>query len=438
MRYWIYLDNKVQGPFEKERLASLTGFGSSSMVCEEGKPGQGQDWKPAARIPDLKDLLSDTAPAQSPPQPSPKPEPQIKTQPAPEPKPTPAPATQVPSPQPVAASAPSASGTEPPPVLGTPPTLAEYESGGLVRLQASAAQPVLESQPAASASDSAQSQERLQDYERQIQELKSALEEKSKTITSLEDKLRSASAASGPAPTPATTTPPATTQPAPTATAPPQEQKAPEPIPAQDMQKSPEPKPEPKKSPPLKKKPTPQPQKTGPSAISRLLKAGFKIVLAGLVLGAIALALPYAGEALPQPLRAALLSFRNSLPADIKDALPPLPTPASRSKKTKKMPAPETKAPSMSFSDPKALEALTLVKNHFLQEQDTTLVLAMDPEGRYRWSSESVSEGAYRILAKPPDGAMASPIFEFAVDLESHQVTGSNMPAQRLIKTKTP
>lgn len=49
MRYWIYWNDLVQGPFEVDELISLKTFGEDLLVCMEDR----QDWVPASRIADL-------------------------------------------------------------------------------------------------------------------------------------------------------------------------------------------------------------------------------------------------------------------------------------------------------------------------------------------------------------------------------------------------
>lgn len=54
MRYWVYLDNKVCGPFEKEKLAELANFNLSSLICPDNPGGaQANDWKEASTFPEV-------------------------------------------------------------------------------------------------------------------------------------------------------------------------------------------------------------------------------------------------------------------------------------------------------------------------------------------------------------------------------------------------
>src|SRR5688500_16450449 len=53
MRYWIYWNDLIQGPFELEELTSLKAFREDLLVCLEDR----QDWIPAGRIADLSPSL---------------------------------------------------------------------------------------------------------------------------------------------------------------------------------------------------------------------------------------------------------------------------------------------------------------------------------------------------------------------------------------------
>lgn len=55
MKYWVYLNNEVIGPFDEEKLSEVTGITPETMVCpenisEENKP----KWKPYGSIPGFK------------------------------------------------------------------------------------------------------------------------------------------------------------------------------------------------------------------------------------------------------------------------------------------------------------------------------------------------------------------------------------------------
>ncbi|MDO8804236.1 MAG: hypothetical protein Q7R35_07385 [Elusimicrobiota bacterium] len=54
MQYWVYMDNKVCGPFEKEKLAELANFSLSSLLCPDSPGGaQANDWKAASAFPEV-------------------------------------------------------------------------------------------------------------------------------------------------------------------------------------------------------------------------------------------------------------------------------------------------------------------------------------------------------------------------------------------------
>jgi len=50
-KYWVYLNNTVQGPFHPMRLPSLPGFKKNTLICPEYALGQ---WKEAEEEPSLK------------------------------------------------------------------------------------------------------------------------------------------------------------------------------------------------------------------------------------------------------------------------------------------------------------------------------------------------------------------------------------------------
>lgn len=73
MRYWIYSNNEVQGPFEIRELAAKPGFTGSSLVCPEAADGgQAAEWKEASNYPEI--FATPSAPA-SPPAAAPRPAP---------------------------------------------------------------------------------------------------------------------------------------------------------------------------------------------------------------------------------------------------------------------------------------------------------------------------------------------------------------------------
>lgn len=72
MRYWIYHNNEVLGPFDSRELSARPGFSASSLVCPES-PGGGQaaEWKEASGYPEI----FAAPPSPEPPPPSPRPAP---------------------------------------------------------------------------------------------------------------------------------------------------------------------------------------------------------------------------------------------------------------------------------------------------------------------------------------------------------------------------
>jgi hypothetical protein len=54
MRYWVYTNNEVQGPFEIRELSARPGFSGSSLVCPEtAGGGQAAEWKEASNYPEI-------------------------------------------------------------------------------------------------------------------------------------------------------------------------------------------------------------------------------------------------------------------------------------------------------------------------------------------------------------------------------------------------
>lgn len=54
MKYWAYMNNKVCGPFEKEKLAELPSFSLTAMLCPDAPGGaQANDWKAASAYPEV-------------------------------------------------------------------------------------------------------------------------------------------------------------------------------------------------------------------------------------------------------------------------------------------------------------------------------------------------------------------------------------------------
>ncbi len=51
MRYWVYINDKVDGPFEEDKLATLNGFTPETLICsEEIEEGANQEWVKASAV----------------------------------------------------------------------------------------------------------------------------------------------------------------------------------------------------------------------------------------------------------------------------------------------------------------------------------------------------------------------------------------------------
>ena len=59
MRYWLYVNNEIRGPYEVEKLAALENFSGASLVSPEYRPeGEAGDWKAASVYPEVMAALS--------------------------------------------------------------------------------------------------------------------------------------------------------------------------------------------------------------------------------------------------------------------------------------------------------------------------------------------------------------------------------------------
>ncbi|MDX6769865.1 MAG: hypothetical protein SF051_10055, partial [Elusimicrobiota bacterium] len=59
MKYWVYKDSRIMGPYDREAFAGLPGVDASTLVSV-GDSGAGEgDWKLAGEIPDLAGLALD-------------------------------------------------------------------------------------------------------------------------------------------------------------------------------------------------------------------------------------------------------------------------------------------------------------------------------------------------------------------------------------------
>ncbi|NLO92598.1 MAG: hypothetical protein GX410_11500 [Elusimicrobia bacterium] len=50
MKYWVYINNQILGPYEKEQFSQIQGFTPESMVCPENPPDGKQEWQPASTV----------------------------------------------------------------------------------------------------------------------------------------------------------------------------------------------------------------------------------------------------------------------------------------------------------------------------------------------------------------------------------------------------
>lgn len=54
MRYWVYINNEIKGPFEKDELLKLEGFNASTLICPQSPVGEEtKEWKEASNFPEL-------------------------------------------------------------------------------------------------------------------------------------------------------------------------------------------------------------------------------------------------------------------------------------------------------------------------------------------------------------------------------------------------
>ncbi|MEK7657259.1 MAG: hypothetical protein AAB412_05845, partial [Elusimicrobiota bacterium] len=58
MRYWIYQDCRILGPFPPEDLGSVAGISHDSLVCEEKAAGMAEgDWRQLGAVDELSSAL---------------------------------------------------------------------------------------------------------------------------------------------------------------------------------------------------------------------------------------------------------------------------------------------------------------------------------------------------------------------------------------------
>ena len=62
MRYWVYQDSRILGPFDKEELRSVEGLHEASLVCTQGQSGtQEMDWVALESVEDLSSVFGASA-----------------------------------------------------------------------------------------------------------------------------------------------------------------------------------------------------------------------------------------------------------------------------------------------------------------------------------------------------------------------------------------
>ncbi|GHT39499.1 hypothetical protein FACS189437_03010 [Bacteroidia bacterium] len=60
MRYWVYINDKVTGPYEEDKISALEGFTPDTLICSEIiEEGSAQEWVPANSVLPIPDIVSD-------------------------------------------------------------------------------------------------------------------------------------------------------------------------------------------------------------------------------------------------------------------------------------------------------------------------------------------------------------------------------------------
>lgn len=66
MRYWVYINDKVEGPYEENKLVTLNGFTPDTLICSENSASGGnQEWVKASSVFEF-DAVADQQPAAEP------------------------------------------------------------------------------------------------------------------------------------------------------------------------------------------------------------------------------------------------------------------------------------------------------------------------------------------------------------------------------------
>ena len=56
-RYWVYVNDRVSGPYVVEKLIRIPGFSRKTMVCSEEAGVDPKNWITAAYIPELSKIF---------------------------------------------------------------------------------------------------------------------------------------------------------------------------------------------------------------------------------------------------------------------------------------------------------------------------------------------------------------------------------------------
>ena len=58
MKYWVYQESQVRGPFDRAQIRDIKGFAEDTLVCPEGRKGTDMgDWQRAGTLPELATLF---------------------------------------------------------------------------------------------------------------------------------------------------------------------------------------------------------------------------------------------------------------------------------------------------------------------------------------------------------------------------------------------
>ena len=64
MKYWVYIKDKVEGPFDEDKLVTLNGFTPDTLLCSEDAANSGnQEWVKASAIFEFEQPAPAPAPA---------------------------------------------------------------------------------------------------------------------------------------------------------------------------------------------------------------------------------------------------------------------------------------------------------------------------------------------------------------------------------------